>query len=56
MLESSLALKSDCSGLLGLTESAPAVAVRLTGADMLDGFLGDLWDQNKRQPAVWWME
>ena len=35
MLEVSSALKSDCSGLLGFTASAPAVAVRLTGPDIL---------------------
>lgn len=35
MLEVSSALKLDCSGLLGFTASAPAVAVRLTGPDIL---------------------
>ena len=35
MLEVSSALKLDCSGLLGFTASAPAVAVRLMGTDIL---------------------
>lgn len=35
MLEESSALKSDCSGLLGLTASAPEVAAFLAEADML---------------------
>ena len=41
MLEVSSALKSDCSGLLGLTASAPAVAVRLTGPDILGDASGE---------------
>jgi len=36
-------LKSDCSGLLGFTASAPAVAVRLTGPDILGDAGGEEW-------------
>ena len=43
MLEVSSALKSDCSGLLGFTASAPAVAVRLTGPDILGDADGEEW-------------